>query len=234
VQGSIALLLVFGVLVSGSLACLALLVPVIAALGFMLRPDWRLPLPVVALGGLLVIGGLGAFLLYGPIANDLTAKGVVAGISRHDFLITGSRIVADFAPLGSGLGTFKDIYRWYEDPAIVGTIFVNHAHNDLLELLIETGLVGLVALGLFLAWFVPAGVRVWSVRTAGPIAQAASVVIGVELLHSLVDYPLRTAAMSAMMALCCVLLVRPADPVEASGRSRRGRATESKHELIEI
>lgn len=223
----------FGVLVSGSLACVLLIVPVALSLTAMARPTLRLPMVAVVGIGVLVASGLLAFLVLGPIANDLTAKGAVAGISRQDFLFTGARILRDFAPLGTGLGTFPDIYRWYEDAAQVGTTFVNHAHDDLLELLIETGVFGLAAVVLFLAWFVPRAIALWRGDRVQQIALAASTMIGVELLHSLVDYPLRTAAMSSVMAIACVLLVRAPEVVRSGGR-RHTSAPGAPRQLVRI
>ena len=210
-------LLLLGVLISGSLACLTLLVPVALALALIVRPALRVSPGVVGLVAVAMLGGYLAFLLYGPVSNDLTKTGVVAGISRHDFLITGARILRDFAPLGSGLGTFQELYPSYENVAQIGTTFVNHAHDDLLEILIETGVFGLVAVIAFLAWYVPRSVMLWRGARAHSLALGASVAIGVELVHSLVDYPLRTAAMSSVMAIACVLLVRAAETV-AQGR----------------
>jgi O-antigen ligase len=229
----VGLLLLAGVLVSGSLACLALLVPVLAALVLIARPGIRLP-PWLAIVVILVaVGGFLAFLLLGPVANDLTEKGTVAGISRQEFLFTGARILADFAPTGSGSGTFVELYRWYEDPAQVGTTFVNHAHNDLIEILIETGVFGLAVIAMFLIWFIPRAFAVWRGERGHAVALAASVVIAVELIHSLVDYPLRTAAMSSIMAIACVLLVRAPDPVRGR-RSRRASAPDERREMIRI
>lgn len=228
-QVAVGVLLLFGVAVSNSLACLLLLGPVLIGLLFAAKPEWRLPVPLALLGILVVVGGFAAFLLLDPATNDLAAKGVLAGISRQEFLVTGSRIVRDFAPLGSGMGTFLELYRWYENPAIVGGTFVNHAHDDLLELLIETGIFGLVAVLAFLAWYVPRAWALWSGPRRNPIQLGASLVIGVELIHSLVDYPLRTAAMSSVMAIACVLLVRPAEAMQSS-RSPRRRSTVAKAE----
>lgn len=236
VSSAVAIALLFGVLVSGSLACLALLIPVLASLVLVARPQWRISLPL-ALGAIaLFVAGFAFFLLYGPAANDLTVKGPIAGISRQEFLATGSRIAADFAPFGSGTGSFVELYRWYENPNEVGTTFVNHAHNDLLELLIETGIFGLAALGVFLTWFVPRAWRLWSGERSHYVALAASVVIGVELVHSLVDYPLRTAAMSALTAIACVLLVRDPDPPRGRGRARASQAAapDAPREMIRI
>jgi O-antigen ligase len=230
----IGLLLVAGVMVSNSLACLALLVPVLGATAAMLKPEIKVPFWVIAVVMLLTVAGLAAFLLYGPVANDLTAKGALAGISRGEFLATGSRILADYAPFGSGLGTFQDLYKWYEDPTIVSSTFVNHAHNDLLELLIETGVFGLAALGAFLIWYVPRAWRLWAGDRRLPYALAASVIIGVELLHSLVDYPLRTAAMSSLFAVALVLLIRPADARISARDPHRRSASETDSGMIKI
>jgi putative inorganic carbon (HCO3(-)) transporter len=232
---AVALLLLTGVILSNSLACLMLLFPVLGALALMAWPDFRLPLPVAVLGLLVVIAGFAAFLLYGSVANDLTGKGVIEGISRKEFLATGSRIVADFAPFGSGVGSFVELYRWYEDPAIVSATFVNHAHNDLLELLIETGLPGLLVLLVFLTWFVPRAWALWRGERGNSVALGASVVIGVELVHSLADYPLRTAAMSSIVAVACVLMVRGPDPSRSRNRGRtHGDAQDAPREMIRI
>lgn len=237
VEAGIALLLTFGVIVSGSLACQLLLLPVIAALLLVAFPDFRVPMPIALLAALAVVAAFALFLLFGPAANDLTAKGDVPGISRHDFLFTGARILRDFAPFGSGTGTFFELYRWYEDPAQIGTTFVNHAHDDLLETLIETGVFGLAAIALFVGWFARRAWALWSGARRNAMQLAASMVIGTELIHSLVDYPLRTAAMSTVMAIACVLLVRQADMPRPRGgtksRTRRSNQT-TKQDMIRI
>lgn len=238
VEAGIALLLTFGVIVSGSLACQLLLIPVLAALVLVAFPNFRLPMPVALLAAVAIIAAFALFLLFGPAANDLTEKGVIAGISRQDFLMTGTKILRDFAPFGSGTGTFVELYRWYENPAQVSTTFVNHAHDDLLETLIETGVFGLAAIGLFAGWFVRRAWALWSGARRNAIQLAASIVIGTELIHSVVDYPLRTAAMSAVMAIACVLLVRQADMprtrASAKSRSRRGANAAKQADMIQI
>lgn len=230
---AVGLLLIVGVLASGSLACIALLLPTVVASVFIARPELRLTrarMAGLAAGAV----ALALMVFFGPFANDLTEAGVLPGMGRREYLITGMRPLADFAPFGSGLGTFVDIYRRYEDHGLVGTTFVNHAHNDLLELLIETGVLGLVAVAAFVAWFAVRAWREWSGKRGNPMALAASLVIGVELLHSLVDYPLRTAAMSSLVALACVLLARPAEAVRQAGSRRHANEPERKRELVRI
>ncbi len=217
--GLLALLLL-GVLVSGSLACVALLIPVVIALALIFLPSVHLPMPLVLGAMIVMVAGFAVFLLFGPVANDLTHTSTTAGISRQEFLITGSRILRDFAPFGSGLGTFQELYPRYENVAQIGSTFVNHAHDDLLEILIETGIFGLAAVFVFLAWFLPRATALWRGDRVRTVALAASVVIAVELIHSLVDYPLRTAAMSSIMAIAFTLLVRAQESV----RQHRGQA----------
>ena len=108
---------------------------------------------------------------------------------------------------GSGIGTFEQVYRMNENPAAVDHYYVNHAHNDYLELAIETGLPGLLLLLLFLAWW---GNSVWRmVRSpaADHYAMAGAIASAAILLHSVVDYPLRTAAMGAVFAMSLALIV---------------------------
>jgi hypothetical protein len=59
---------------------------------------------------------------------------------------------------------------------------------------------------LFLAWWAASVWRSWSSPEAGPFARAAAVASGAILIHSLVDFPLRTTAVSACFAMCLALL----------------------------
>ena len=95
-----------------------------------------------------------------------------------------------------------------EDPAKVDRYYVNHAHNDYLELAIETGLPGMILMLLFLAWW---GRSVWRMLrspSADHFAMAGAIASAAVLLHSVVDYPLRTAAMSAVFAICLALILQ--------------------------
>ena len=109
-------------------------------------------------------------------------------------------------PLGSGLGSFRSVYRLYESPDTVGTVYVIHAHNDYAEVALELGVAGIVLMLLFLAWWATAVRAVWLGGEGGPFTRAASIASAAVLVHSLVDFPLRTAAISACFAMCLALL----------------------------
>ncbi|MBX9814458.1 MAG: O-antigen ligase family protein [Sphingomonas sp.] len=205
------LLLIVGVVANQSLACLALLGPLLLAGAVIDRPAARLVWPAAAI--VTVSVALSALVLLAPLGNDLTGASGEAGISRHDFWRTGLVMLRDHWPVGIGLGGFPARYGWYEDPDRVGGTFVNHAHNDWLELLVDTGVFGLVLLLVALAALARLVARAW--RGTDPRARAAALMIITLSLHSLVDYPLRTAALSALFALACVL-------IEARAEDREG------------
>ena len=120
-------------------------------------------------------------------------------------------------PFGSGLGTFVQVYGLYETPgdAMVNA-YANHAHNDVLEFWLETGMFGLAAMVLFVGWLAMRSFDVWRRERPGLgkidqlLMRAATVVAGLLAAHSFFDYPLRTGAMMAVMAFSCALLVEPA------------------------
>lgn len=224
--------LALGVFLSNSLACAMLVWPVLASVWLLYRPQIRISWPVVAIGLPLLAAAIVWLLSSELISNDLMAKSGTAGISRGEFLANGLAMARSFAPFGSGLGTFREIYPWFEELAAVGTTFVNHAHNDLLEVLVETGLPGLAVLGLFLRWFAIRLKSLWTNdRERNPIALAAGVAMGAVLIHSVADYPLRTAAISSLFALCAVIMCRLP---EARGSAAGAKVVQRREELVSI
>lgn len=134
-----------------------------------------------------------------------------------------------YMPFGSGLGTFVPVYALFEKPEdTLANRYANHAHNDFLELWLETGVLGLVVLAIFLAWFYARASKIWlhppqsgqAIDTA--LARAATLIIAFLIAHSFVDYPLRTSAMACVFAFACALLIAPPDGVaeEPEGVSR--------------
>ena len=53
------------------------------------------------------------------------------------------------------MGTFVPVYAMFEKPEnILANTYVNRAHNDFLELWLESGLLGLALMAVFAVWFV--------------------------------------------------------------------------------
>jgi O-antigen ligase len=118
------------------------------------------------------------------------------------------------APIGGGLGSFTPIYAMHQPDRYTSTIWVNHAHNDYAEIWLELGLPGIIMVLLFLAWFAQQGWGLWQRRDDPEtlIAQAAWMAGALLLLHSMVDYPLRTAALAAFFAAMVALVCGPTNP----------------------
>ncbi len=101
--------------------------------------------------------------------------------------------------LGWGLGTFPEVYPSFR--SFYTNYFVNEAHNDYVQLAVETGLVGFAIGCWFIALFFRSGLRRmehW--RTEIRSAAAVAAIIGVTgiLVHSLSDFNLQIPANAAL------------------------------------
>jgi hypothetical protein len=140
--------------------------------------------------------------------------------ARLAFLPTTSEAARAYMPLGSGIGTFVPVYAMFEKPKDVGEVYINHAHNDILEVWLESGVVGIALMALFLFLLIRRSIDIWRNPPADganaldwSLARAATIVIALVAIHSFFDYPLRTGAMMAIMAFSCALLIEPPYPI---------------------
>jgi O-antigen ligase len=224
VAAGLAILIAVGLALNGSLAGYGLTLPVFAtSFLIVLPPASRLRLWVVSVAALLIVGAVTALEIT-PIGSGAIGAHATSSVqSRADILATTSHAAEDFMPFGSGLGSFRSVYVLYEHPEQVTDTYVVHAHNDYAEVALELGLAGVVLMLLFLAWWAMAVWRVWRTAEAGPFARAAAIASAAILIHSLVDFPLRTGAIAACFAMCLALLAdgRAAPPREKSELRRR-------------
>lgn len=229
ILASIAILLLVGVALNGSLAGYLLIVPVIIASALIVLPrrsKYRgLVAAVAGLGALAAV----AFLATMSLGSVLISHNASTSFqSRSEILARTGEAIGDFMPWGSGLGSFAKVYRLYESPAVVTNEYVIHAHNDYVELALELGIAGVVLVALFLAWWGQAIWRAWKRSDVSPFAFAAAIASATILLHSLVEFPLRTAAMSACFAMCLGLLADRRQPP----RKEAGDLRPTRHIVI--
>lgn len=220
-----ALLVVVGVALNHSLAIYALTPPVLAASALLLLPQrgpWR-PLWSGATA-ILVIAAVAGLASTSVRSGDFAGGTSSSVQSREEMLRTSARAMHDFLPWGSGLGSFQSVYHLYEDPTQVTATYVPHAHDDYAELALELGVPGILLVLTFLAWWARAAWTVWRRGEFGPLPRAASIASGVILIHSLVDFPLRTAAISSLFAMCLALMIERRGPaVRVTGDLRPTR-----------
>ena len=124
-----------------------------------------------------------------------------------------------YMPFGSGVGTFVSVYPTFELPQdAISNAFVNHAHDDLLEVWLEGGAISLCLIAAFAAWFLLRAAKIWwrvpeDIRAIDLLlARAATIVVPLIIAHCAVDYPLRTGAIMAVFAFSCALLIEPVVP----------------------
>lgn len=207
--GAAALALVIGGLIfNRSLAGLGLLVPVGLASALMLagrRTKWSpLTISAAAVGVVLAVFVLGSQFTGAEMRGDAASS----VSTRRDFLDTSLAVAGTYAPLGSGLGTFAKVYRVKENPhAIDMSAYVNHAHDDYVELLVELGIPGALLILLFLVWWGRAVLHMLRSPASDLYARAGAIGSAAVLLHSFVDYPLRNSAISTSFAACIALIV---------------------------
>lgn len=201
------LVLIVGIALNSSLAGYGLAVPLLAGSALIVMPARSsLARWVAIFGALCLVVAIGALESSSIRPNGFGAEAVFSAQSREDMLSTTLKAARDFLPLGSGVGTFRRVYDLYENRDQITGTYVVHAHDDYAELFLETGIPGVVILILFLGWWGTAAWRVWSSAEAGPFARAASIASAAILAHSIVDFPLRTAAISTAFAMCLALL----------------------------
>jgi hypothetical protein len=182
--------------------------------------QYRFGLGGVAALAILVIAALTLTRVFGSDgASGLFEDGRVRNVG--DFLALGW----NYFPFGSGLGSFDPVYRIFEDASAIQLNYLNNAHNEPAQLFIEAGIYGVILMLAFLVGFAVclfrhiAGGKTDSAQHR--LERAALLIVALGLLHSLVDYPLRTGALSMLFGLCAAFVVlRPAVTVG----KRRGLA----------
>lgn len=206
-------LVVIGLVIVGSRAGILLLAPALVLTAAMLiradRYGGKRGLMAGAVS-LVVVAAL-ATLVMGPLVARFAAA---AGDQRFDTAPVVASAAWQNQPIGAGLGSFPLVYAGAEPVDIMAETYFNHAHNDYLEIWLESGILGVAALLAFIGWWINRSYLVWTLPTTPGrnLARAGSAAITLLLIHSVVDYPTRTLAIASVLALSCALLAsRPTD-----------------------
>jgi O-antigen ligase len=209
------MLLTVGVIAAGSEFGYWMFGPVVAASLLVYRGQeitWRDGLVAAGCGALLIGGGIA--LWNSPLFSILGLErppGLFEEDGRALIFATTWEAIKAYWPVGSGLGSFDPAYRAFEDPATVTNSYVNLAHNEYLQTLMEFGVAGVILVVASVAWWIAATIHVWTRSDLEDtrLRRAASVALGVVFVHSLLDYPGRTAAIACLAMACAVLMTAP-------------------------
>lgn len=111
---------------------------------------------------------------------------------------------ARFFPFGSGIGTFVEVYKIFEPNRLIASAYLNHAHNDFVELLLTAGVPGLLLLlwgGVLAALSLKSLISSRSLTYDQPgfqsqiLGRAGFSIIAMLALYSVADYPLRVPSL---------------------------------------
>jgi O-antigen ligase len=135
--------------------------------------------------------------------EQLTYEGVSQELRVSMYQDT-ARIIVDHPWVGTGLGTLVAVYPRYA--SFYNGLTVDHAHNDYLELLADTGIVGGVCGLAFIGLFFWQGLaNLQSARDSlarATVAGSLAACVGL-LLHSLVDFNLHIPSNALIFLLLC-------------------------------
>jgi len=140
--------------------------------------------------------------LRNPLADDTSGN-------RLTILRDSIPIIRQHPWFGTGLGTFPNVYPAYR--SFYSDTFVNAAHNDYLQLIVETGFIGALALVWFFWIYVREFwrlLREWHLNPLATFRVAAAVSCLGLLVHSFVDFNLHIPANAALFFVLLAVATR--------------------------
>lgn len=225
----VAIMIVFSIMVviSGSRAgviCLAFAViwsSVILKMGAQPPKSRRNALPAGALAGWASYIWIIPIILTAAAAFFAFVSGRASAIDRlfsdntntmrFDALPTVLEMAGAFFPFGSGMGTFANVYRQFEEDELLSPLYLNHAHNDWAQIIVEAGAIGGIVLLIPVVFLLTKFAKVvFQDKQRSKDRQIQLALIGIVLVFmaaSLVDYPVRVPSVMWVLTVCfCALL----------------------------
>jgi O-antigen ligase len=221
------------IMATGSRAGLVIgAVAVLAALGIVLRdarrlaaslPRWIAPVMIA-----FALGCVGLVVWLSLSADRAVSLNRVASMDvEQDMRVRALPVVwsmiGEYFPVGTGAGAFDPIFRIHEPFSLLKPTYFNHAHNDYLEVILDTGLPGLLILLAALVWWGWKSIRVWGsdAGAAAKTGRLGSTVILLVLIASAVDYPARTPLIMALLVVAAAWLADGARGLDALRTSKQ-------------
>ena len=210
-------------LLTGSRAGLLLSVPVFGVGGWMLyrsrmvsgsikRTGKNVRYALYGIGGLLTIALVAVFATL-AFAGRQTALSRLfeadpAEEQRWIYFPILIDMARDFIFTGAGFGSFEKLFNQYEPGEVLSTRYLNQAHLDPLQIVIEGGLPGLLLLVFGLSWMAVTLWKAWRSRDRAKNNAALYFAgsFGLFMAASLVDYPLRTPMGATVFAILTAYL----------------------------
>lgn len=167
-------------------------------------PRWVFPVLIASL--FLMIG---TFVMLSVLADRAISINRLFAIDqgqdmRTRGLPTVLAIIRTHFPFGSGLGSFDAMFRMHEPFELLKRTYFNHAHNDFLEVALDTGLAGSLLLATAIGWWAKGSVRAWRADGSDKrhaLPRLGSAILFLVIVASIFDYPARTPTIMAMVVI---------------------------------
>jgi O-antigen ligase len=171
-------------------------------------PKWALPALIA-----IIVGAIAFFIFISFAAdraqsiNRAFALGVEEDM-RSRGLPTVLAIIRTYFPFGTGFGSFDPMFRMHEPLDLLKPTYFNHAHNDFLEVVLDAGLPGVLLLLAALGWWAWASIGAWRTGSGRhhALPRLGSAMLFLVILASIVDYPVRTPMIMAVVVIAAVWL----------------------------
>lgn len=150
----------------------------------------------------------GALVFSRSLAFDRLVGKSMGDELRAEVLPALLNLTGKYLPLGTGFGAFEGAYRRAEPLHLLSPSYLNHAHNDWIEIVIEGGIPAILLMVAFAAWFTRRAVPIVFAKRAEFNFEAFTAVVIIVAcgIASLVDYPLRVPTLAAVFAIACASL----------------------------
>ena len=161
------------------------------------------------------------FILLSNDGRGLARIGDLSTGIRPKITVDSLRMFSKRPVSGWGLGTFPTVYPEYR--SFYTNLFINEAHNDYAQLLVETGVLGFALMLWFLARLYRRGLSElehWQDHWDRTVSLAALIGCTGILVHSFVEFNLQITANAAFFYALCALA---ASDLEADAVKRQGK-----------
>lgn len=159
------------------------------------------------IGGMLALVGAAIMVAITSTRAEAIRRLFNASLESEQRLAIGPTLIEmarTYFPVGSGFGSFDPVFRRFEPIDNLSDVYLNHAHNDFIQIAIEGGLPALALVGLYVVWWVRTAAHVWRLHPVDEtieIARLGTIITAIILASSIVDYPLRTPLVAAIFTV---------------------------------
>lgn len=183
---------------------------------------------IIVVGLLTWVGGAE---LSKRIATAGSSHAELSSDIRHNINRDGLKMFLKRPVLGWGLGTFPVVYPQFR--TFYTNFFVNEAHNDYLQLLVEMGVLGFGTMLWFLITLYKQAIRKmghWTSEISGAVTLACVLGLSGILVHSAVDFNLQIPANAALFYVLCTIAA--SEPFAQAARKRRVARSKPPEEVL--